>query len=175
MATSQCAPPACASPQSFSTILCATPEEMARSMAIRYQVFCVEQGYDPKIEADHRDPDCDHLLLVRRNDDGSEKDVGTVRWYAPQSKLGRFAVNSAFRGVGAGKLLCEALEDHIRQRRGKAKEKFAGTDEAEVVAWSQKIAEGFYTKMGWETVGEDFIEEGQPHCKVVKKIKLVLE
>lgn len=37
---------------SFSTVLCVTPEQLQRAMAIRYQVFVEEQGYDAKIEAD---------------------------------------------------------------------------------------------------------------------------
>lgn len=66
------------------------------------------------------------------------------------------------------------------------------------MAYSQKIAEGFYTKMGWHSIGPDFLEvrrggwigteelrntkadsgssqEGQPHVKVVKRIDLVPE
>ncbi|BGP12371.1 hypothetical protein JCM10213_002025 [Rhodosporidiobolus nylandii] len=175
MATFAATPPVRALSDGFETVLVSTPDEMARSMAIRYTVFCVEQGYEERIERDSRDAECDHILLVKRNEDGSTTDAGTVRWYASQSKLGRFAMHKQFRGCGAGTILCLALEEHIRQRKGLAKEKFAGQQEAEIVAWSQKIAEGFYHKMGWETVGDDFIEEGQPHCKVVKRIKLVSE
>ncbi|GAA6038601.1 hypothetical protein JCM8097_009441 [Rhodosporidiobolus ruineniae] len=166
------APPAPAS--GYSTFLCTTPEHMARSLAIRHEVFCVEQGYDPKIEVDHRDKDCDHILMVKTNEDGMTEDVGTIRWYAPESKLGRFAIRSPFRG-GTGRLLSFALEEHIRTRSGRAADKYRGMDEAEVLAYAQMIAIGFYDRNGWERVGEVFMEEGQPHCKVSKKIKLVPE
>ncbi|GAA5827215.1 hypothetical protein JCM11251_001173 [Rhodosporidiobolus azoricus] len=159
-------------PPAYSTHLCSTPEDLRRSLAIRCTVFCEEQGYDPKIEVDDRDALCDHLLLVKENEDGTTEDVGTIRWYAPQSKLGRFAVHKRFRGTGAGTILYNALEQHIRERKGRSREMFKGKDEAEIVANSQLIALGFYLKSGWERVGEDFIEEGQPHCKVVKRIKL---
>ncbi|KAK4332028.1 Glucosamine 6-phosphate N-acetyltransferase [Rhodotorula toruloides] len=36
----------------YSTVLCSTPEQMQRAMAIRHKVFCEEQGYDPAIEVD---------------------------------------------------------------------------------------------------------------------------
>ncbi|GAA6002652.1 hypothetical protein JCM10207_007611 [Rhodosporidiobolus poonsookiae] len=157
----------------YETLLCSTKEDLARCLAIRYQVFCVEQGYDPKIEVDDRDVDCDHFLLIQWNADRTTEDVGTIRWFAPQSKLGRFAIHSQYRGIGAGKILATALEEHIRQRQGRAKDRFKGEEVAEIVAYSQKIAEGFYLKTGWVTDGPDFIEEGQPHVKVVKRIPLV--
>lgn len=36
----------------FTMQRCETRDQVARCMAIRYDVFCVEQGYDPKIEVD---------------------------------------------------------------------------------------------------------------------------
>lgn len=36
----------------YSTVLCSTPEQMQRALAIRHKVFCEEQGYDPAIEVD---------------------------------------------------------------------------------------------------------------------------
>ncbi|GAA5855119.1 hypothetical protein JCM8547_002388 [Rhodosporidiobolus lusitaniae] len=171
-------PPAAAPPppsvdlSSFSTLLCTTPEELERSLRIRYEVFCVEQGYDPKIEVDDRDKDSDHILLIKTHENGTVEDVATVRWFAPLSKLGRFAVHAPYRGLGLGTLLGTALEEHIHQRKGRAAERFRGKEEAELVANSQCIALGYYLKRGWRTEGEEFIEEGQPHIKVVKTIQL---
>jgi hypothetical protein len=50
--TSYNAPLATAPAASYSTVLCVTPEQLQRAMAIRYQVFVEEQGYDAKIEVD---------------------------------------------------------------------------------------------------------------------------
>lgn len=112
--------------------------------------------------------------------------------YPPKGKVGRVAVHKQFRGTGAGSTLCLALEEHVRERRGKAADVMRGKTSFDLVAHSQKIAEVFYHRLGWETVGEDFLEvrspllssfvrptdeimrsqEGQPHCKVVKTIQL---
>ncbi|KWU42604.1 acyl-CoA N-acyltransferase [Rhodotorula sp. JG-1b] len=173
--TSYNAPLATAPAASYSTVLCVTPEQLQRAMAIRYQVFVEEQGYDAKIEVDGMDPLCDHLLMSRKREDGTEEDVGTLRWFPPRSKLGRVAIIKSTRGTGAGRILCEALEEHVRERRGKAADVTRGKSSIELLAYSQKIAEGFYAKMGWHSVGPDFIEEGQPHVKMVKRIELAPE
>lgn len=114
------------------------------------------------------------------------------RRYPPKGKVGRVAVHKQFRGTGAGSALCLALEEHVRERRGKAADVTRGKTTFDLVAHAQKIAEVFYHRIGWETVGEDFVEvrsprslafplfvdvlhrsqEGQPHCKVVKTIQL---
>ncbi|GAA5972068.1 hypothetical protein JCM21900_000648 [Sporobolomyces salmonicolor] len=163
------APP---SAPAFSTFLCSTPEELARAMAVRFKVFVEEQGYDAAIEVDEKDPECDHLLLTALKEDGTVEDVGTVRWYPPLSKLGRLAVHAHYRGTGAGRILCLALEEHLRERKGRSKAVNRGKGAAELVAHSQSHAEGFYLKLGWTRVGGEFLEEGQPHVQVVKKIRL---
>lgn len=173
--TSYNAPLATAPAASYSTVLCVTPEQLQRAMAIRYQVFVEEQGYDAKIEVDGMDPLCDHLLMSRKREDGTEEDVGTLRWFPPRSKLGRVAIIKSTRGTGAGRILCEALEEHVRERRGKAADVTRGKSSIELLAYSQKIAEGFYAKMGWHSIGPDFIEEGQPHVKMAKRIELAPE
>ncbi|GAA5899512.1 GNAT family N-acetyltransferase [Sporobolomyces salmoneus] len=162
---------------SFSVQLCVTPEERERCMKIRHQVFCVEQGYDPAIEVDEKDPQSDHFLLTELKPDGSIEDVGTLRCYAsPPSllKLGRFAIHSHYRGTGAGRYLENSFISHLRTRQPSpcceivTKKK----REVKVVAWSQCVARGFYRRCGWEEEGEVFIEEGQPHIKIMKTIEL---
>lgn len=71
------------------------------------------------------------------------------------------AIIKSTRGTGAGRILCEALEEHVRERRGKAADVTRGKSSIELLAYSQKIAEGFYTKMGWHSIGPDFIEVGR--------------
>lgn len=51
-ATSYNAPLAMAPAASYSTVLCVTPEQLARAMKIRHRVFVEEQGYDAAIEVD---------------------------------------------------------------------------------------------------------------------------
>ncbi|GAA5971377.1 hypothetical protein JCM3765_005690 [Sporobolomyces pararoseus] len=163
--------------RNFSIKLCQSSEDRERCMRIRNQVFCVEQGYDPAIEVDEKDPQSDHFLLTEIKADGSIEDVGTLRCYAsPPSllKLGRFAVHSHYRGTGAGRILEENFINHLKTRNHSpcCEKVTKGKNEVKVVAFSQCIAKGFYLKLGWDTEGEEFLEEGQPHIKIVKTIKL---
>ncbi|GAA5888802.1 hypothetical protein JCM6882_002859 [Rhodosporidiobolus microsporus] len=157
----------------FSVLFCSTPEEVARAFAVRRKVFVEEMGYSEKTK---KDRDCDHLVLFRTEpSDGSTEDVGTVRWHAPPSKLGRMAITKPYRGTGAGRVLCLALEEHLRQRKGLSRERFAGQGEAELWANSVLSAKGFYQRLGYEVEGEEFLEAGEPHFKVTKRIHLVPE
>lgn len=146
-------------------------------MAIRHQVFCIEQGYDPAIEVDEKDPLSDHFLLTESKSDGTTIDVGTLRCFASPSdsllKLGRFAVHSSYRGTGAGRSLEQSFLLHLEKRKpGFCQAVTSGKKQVDVVAYSQCIAVGFYTRLGWRTEGNEFLEEGQPHIKIVKTIKL---
>ncbi|GAA6038603.1 hypothetical protein JCM8097_009442 [Rhodosporidiobolus ruineniae] len=157
----------------FSAFLASTPEEFARCQAIRRAVFVVEQGgLEVGKVVDPKDAESDNFLLVHTATDGSAIDAGTVRWHAPLSKLGRCAVLPPFRSKGCGRLLCEAVEAHLRHRRGKSAETWKGAGEAQLVATAQLPAVGFYERMGWTAVGEEFMEVGSLHRKVVKTIPL---
>ncbi|BGP36424.1 hypothetical protein JCM10450v2_000322 [Rhodotorula kratochvilovae] len=165
-----------AEPPAYSTVLAVTPEQMERVMAIRYKVFVEEQGYPASVEQrDTLDPQCDHLLMTAKLADGTVADVGTLRFYPPKLKLGRVAVLPQFRGGGTGKLLVGALEEHVRERRGKSGDATRGKKAVQLLAHAQMISLGFYGKTGWSTWGPEFIEEGQPHVRVVKRIELVPE
>ena len=71
--------------------------EVDAALALRYEVFCVEQGVSLEEELDGRDGDALHLVVV----DGVEV-VGTCRLLADGSdlKLGRMAVAGSHRGRG---------------------------------------------------------------------------
>lgn len=133
-------------------------------MAIRFAVFVTEQGYDADVEVDDKDAGSDHLLGQL---DG--RDVAVVRLFPPLAKLGRLAVVSSSRGTGAGKLMVEALEEHVKSGKGKMGEwrrvlARTGSLPAEergrvkIQANVQKHAERFYSKCGYVAEGEDFLE-----------------
>src|ERR1700684_376337 len=56
-----------------------TPELLSEVFRLRYQVYCVEKGYEPGydgMESDEFDSDARHVLLIHR---ASGEPVGTVR------------------------------------------------------------------------------------------------
>ncbi|KAM0748059.1 acyl-CoA N-acyltransferase [Meredithblackwellia eburnea MCA 4105] len=148
--------------------LCQTPEEIKRCFVIRKEVFVDEQGYELRDEFDKKDGMSDHFVLL----DG-DTPIGTIRYWAPGAKLGRLAVVKAGRGVGAGRYLVQAMEEHVVGRKGgKAGEQHKDDKEVTIHANSQAYAQKFYEKMGYTVEGEHFLEDGQPHIRLVKTVTL---
>lgn len=74
------------------------------------------------------------------------------RWPLPgkaAGKMGRVAVLKPYRGKGIGRVLIDVLEEHLRERRGKAGEALKGKQEVESIAHSQAYAQGFYEKVSF--------------------------
>ncbi|GAA6018296.1 hypothetical protein JCM11491_005145 [Sporobolomyces phaffii] len=145
-------------------------------LAIRIEVFVDEQKFTLEDELDEKDEASDHLLLVEHLEDGSTRNVGTIRWWPipgkRAGKMGRVATIKACRGQGVGRVLVDVLERHLRERQGRAGEALVASDEVESIAHSQAYAQGFYEKSGYVREGDLFLEDGADHVKMVKHIKL---
>lgn len=83
------------------------------------------------------------------------------------------------------------MEEHVRQRKGKAGVAAKGYSTVRVHCHSQMHAEGFYAKAGYLRQGEQFMEvrpletipaplceltsdfqDGAPHCLLIKDLEL---
>jgi predicted GNAT family N-acyltransferase len=74
-------------------------------------------------------------------------------------KLGRLAVRKAGRGKRIAQKLVAELE--VAAKEMGAKEVYAG---------SQVPVRPFYEKCGYQAIGEVYLDEGQPHIMMVKKL-----
>jgi len=122
---------------------------------IRETVFVKEQQVPVELEWDEFDNDCLHLLAI----DTSGRPIGTARLLS-DGHIGRMAVLKEWRGKGVGsamlrRLLEEAKKRHIRQ----------------VVLNAQTVAAGFYRKFGFQVEGEEFIDAGIPHVKMIREMQ----
>ena len=122
--------------------------------AIREMVFIREQGVPPELEWDELDAACLHLLAV----DPAGNPAGTAR-LSPKGKIGRMAVLKECRGKGMGnmlmqRLLAEAQNMQIQQ----------------VALNAQMQAIDFYKKFGFMVAGEEFMEAGIPHVRMVLQL-----
>jgi predicted GNAT family N-acyltransferase len=154
-----------ASPIRFpQVVLIQSQDELDLALAIRHQVFVVEQKVDPAEEYDSFDPIevhsavCAHFLALV-----GEKAVGTARLRKTENgvKLERFAVLPEARTSGAGRALIRACLEHLP----------SGT--RLVYLHAQEQALGFYEKAGFRPVGERFFEAGIPHFKMQLEIEHV--
>ena len=84
-------------------------------------------------------------------------------------KLGRIAIDRQLRGTGLGRKLVLAAEDWIAAAAAEAPAaKGAKVIEAKVQLSAQVIAREFYERIGYQPVGEQYLEQGQPHVWYTK-------
>ncbi|MEM9784534.1 MAG: GNAT family N-acetyltransferase [Pseudomonadota bacterium] len=127
-----------------------TPEEIARCLALRTDVFIAEQGVSLAEEQDGLDGESTHwiaalgprTLATARLREVSVPDLGRA------AKLQRVAVARAARGTGLGARFLHAI--------------LASVD-GPVVLDSQTSALGFYERLGFEAEGPEFLDAGIPH------------
>lgn len=120
--------------------------------AVRDLVFIQEQKVDPAIEWDDQETSAQHFLVLG---DGSA--VGTGRLLR-SGKIGRMAILQNQRGNGLGRRLLEVICDFAREQSFSS-----------VYLHAQRHAEEFYRKSGFVPVGDEFLEAGIPHIKMVRE------
>jgi predicted GNAT family N-acyltransferase len=127
------------------------PEDIAGAIALREQVFCLEQGVPVEEELDGRDDEALHLVAL---DAAGQRVTGTLRllFDGDVVKVGRVAVERPSRGRGiAARMLDIALQE--ARTRGARRAKLAS--QVEVVA--------LYEGAGFQVESDVFEEAGIPH------------
>lgn len=124
--------------------------ESERLGELRAVVFIEEQHVPPEEEYDGRDPDCVHV--VAEDEHGTV--IGTGR-LLPDGHIGRMAVARAWRGLGVGRALLDALLACARAR---------GFATVELSAQTHAIA--FYARSGFHAEGPEFMDAGIPHRRM---------
>ena len=135
----------------------ARPDELARCLAIRREVFVEEQGVPLDEEMDAHDAGCVHFLAFDAGDA-----VGTARLRETEAgrvKAERVAVRRSARRSGIGRALMRALEDAARARGHR-----------EIVLNAQVPVIAFYERLGYRVEGPEFLEAGIPHRAMRKPL-----
>lgn len=132
------------------------PGEVEQALALREQVFCVEQGVEIAAERDGLDERAIQIVAVECGEI-----VGTCRVLVDGvvGRLGRMAVARPFRAQGLGAAILAAAE---RSARG------AGARLMRLHA--QRYVEQLYAAAGYAAYGEPFVEEGIPHVAMEKPL-----
>ena len=128
-----------------------TKKEYEMCLAIRRQVFILEQNISKQIETDDYLVNATHILAFSK-----EKAVRTTRYRRTDSriKLERFAVLKQFRNLDIGKVLVLFILEKLKN------EKF-------IYLIAQESVIGFYDNLGFDLIGEFFSEAEIPHQKMV--------
>jgi predicted GNAT family N-acyltransferase len=150
-----------------------TDDAYEDALAVRFAVFVEEQDVPEEMEVDAHEDESLHFVAYddAGHDHGShdhspeDRDpVGAARLRPlddePDAmKVERVAVLPERRGEGIGARLMDVLED-VAHRRGHDR----------VTLHSQTHAAGFYDRLGYERVGEEFEEAGIPHVAMEKAL-----
>ena len=122
--------------------------------AIRTEVFIEEQGF--KDEFDEIDGRSMHIVIY---DGGVAAATCRVFQEGGIFHIGRVAVRKPFRGHAYGAAIMDAAEQRVRAMGG-----------TEIAVSAQVRARGFYEKSGYEATGGEYLDEGCPHVKMIKKL-----
>lgn len=131
-----------------------TVEELYEILKLRAEVFVVEQDCVYQ-DIDDKDKDAWHVFL--RDDDGVEAYLRVLDKGAAFEEVSIGRVVDRKRGQGFGKAI---MDEGIKVAVDKL-----GADRIKIVA--QSYAEGFYAKMGFVTVSEEFMYDGIPHVYMI--------
>jgi predicted GNAT family N-acyltransferase len=135
----------------------ANDQELQEALALRKEVFIIEQHRERKEDFDAYDKLATHMVATKYGEV-----IGTLRIYRlhpddTDLKIGRVAVRQDWRGRGIGKELMEAA---VQSAENKCRS---------VYLHAQISVIGFYEKMGFVTEGDVFDESGTPHVIMRKK------
>ena len=119
-------------------------------LAVRAEVFVVEQRVPVELEDDGSDVGCWQVLA----EDGEGRPVGTAR-LGVNGRVGRVAVLREMRRCGVGRLLMAAVSG-IAEREGIS----------ELMLHAQLTSVAFYSSLGFEAYGEEFEEAGIAHVSM---------
>lgn len=130
--------------------------ELRDALALRHEVFCVEQGVPEREEVDGRDPEGIHLVALA---DGEL--LGTCRLLivGRTVQFSRLAVRVVDRRRGIATALLEAADAEARA---------AGA--ARIVLHAQTYARALYDRVGYRARGATFREAGIEHVAMEKEL-----
>ncbi len=126
-------------------------QQQAALSTIRSAVFIEEQQVPPEMEWDQWDAQAIHFLAYSPSGEA----IGTAR-LLHHGHIGRMAVLQAWRHQGVGSRLLQAAIAMARRQ---------GLEQAQLSAQTQAIA--FYEKHGFHIIGEEFLDAGIPHFKML--------
>jgi predicted GNAT family N-acyltransferase len=129
-------------------------QELADAFEVRKTVFIHEQNVPEEEEIDQFESDSVHFVLY---DDGKAAGAGRFRVLDGIGKVERICVLKENRKTGAGVAVMNKIEEYANSK---------GISTLKLNAQTHAIP--FYSKLGYETVSEEFLDAGIPH-KTMKK------
>jgi predicted GNAT family N-acyltransferase len=131
-------------------------DEMDAALALRHEVFCVEQGVPRHEELDGRDRDGLHLVAVA---DGELLATCRLLLVGPTVQFSRLAVKRSARRRGIATALLELAETEARSAHA-----------SRLVLHAQTYAQSLYEQAGYRPRGRVFVEAGIEHIAMERQL-----
>ena len=134
--------------------------ELYKILKLRAEVFVVEQQCAYQ-DLDGKDEKALHILGKR---DGDEL-IAYARVFKPgfyfeEASIGRIVVAPGNRTEGLGKDIVLFAEKAISQHYGAGPVKLS----------AQSYLKKFYSDLGYQSIGEEYLEDGIPHVAMIKNL-----
>ncbi|NRB36961.1 MAG: GNAT family N-acetyltransferase [Pseudomonadales bacterium] len=123
-------------------------------LALRHQVFTLEQGVSAELDIDGLDDNALHCVIY------SDKKIVATGRLLTDGHIGRVAVLAAFRHQGLGNTVMKSLMGEAKKR-----------GDSQVFLHAQISALEFYQKLGFVSYGEPFLDAGIKHIAMLKTLK----
>ncbi len=129
-----------------------TLDELYDLLWLRDVVFVVGQGITAESEVDGEDRACTHVI----GRDATGKIVATARLFEGKTpvKVGRIAVHTDLQRGGLGSALMAYVNGILGDRPG--------------IMSAQAHLDAWYTRMGWQRVGDVYEEANIAHVKMIR-------
>ncbi len=134
-------------------------QDLATCHALRRAVFIEEQSVPEAEEVDGRDAEALHLLAKI---DGEAVGCARILIKGETGKIGRVCVLRACRGQGIGVALIHAALAVLRD--------VPGVTQARLGAQTHALE--FYTRLGFKTVGPEYLDAGIAHRDMVRDLQV---
>jgi predicted GNAT family N-acyltransferase len=136
--------------------LVTTEQQLKDAFDVRTAVFVHEQHVPLEEEMDEHDETATHIVMY-----DNDKPIGAARLRIIDryGKLERICILKSYRKFGYGKHIVHKLEEIAREQN---------VSKSKLNAQTQ--AEGFYKKLGYETVSDVFMDANIPHVTMTKQL-----
>ena len=133
-----------------------TTEELYQILRLRSEVFVVEQDCIYQ-DLDNKDQKAIHLYFKENDEILAYTRIFKAGYYYENPSIGRVVVSKKNRGQDIGKKIMIGSIEYIKQNiKGKKIELSA-----------QKYLDKFYKDLGFYKIGEDYLEDGIPHQRML--------
>jgi ElaA protein len=135
-----------------------TTEELYQILRLRSEVFVVEQDCVYQ-DVDNKDQKALHIIGTKNGEIVAYTRIFKPGDYFDNVSIGRVVVSQDQRKYGLGKQIMQASLAAIDQR--------FPNQPIEISAQSYLLK--FYTELGFKVAGEEYLEDGIPHRRMLKE------